>query len=491
MKKINLKVLIVFNIIFIYHIFMDFLSVKSASINLFYKFVSLIIIAIVSNIIIIFFQRKNFSVEKKFLIIALFIGISYIFISPLFKGIDEGVHFSRIYTFFTDSKTDKEGFFKIPYSFEKIIIASPKNAFFTRNLNTKISSELLEKDIRGGMIYTPISYLPYLLPVWILGILIKTNVVTLVFSTRFCGFLVYLVSSVYAIKTVPKRKDFIALFCLMPIVISSGATITGDLLTNSSIIVFFAIWYRLYLEKKQISKKDIILMVITGIITGCAKMIYVLEFLLLFFLPVECFGGKKSKKALILSVIVGIIGIATLINSFSAISSVNQSYSSFSLQHEFILKNPIRFLIILINSILSNYNFLCEFTTNYTILDIAYFRNSVLPILYLLGLLISIFNDGEVDLKLSTKKKSLIFIIGFIIIAVMYISLYLQWTSDYEIGGNYIDGMQSRYYIPVMLMLLICLKSNKEFLDLDKNIPYYISFWTNIAIIIDIMLEVI
>ena len=283
-----------------------------------------------------------------------------------------------------------------------------------------------------------------------------------------------------------------ALFCLMPIVLSSGATITADILTNSSIIVFVAIWYKLYYEKKQITLKDIVLIIICGILAGYAKMVYALEFLLIFFLPKECFGGTNKKKAKIIGIMVLIVAIATLINVFLAAGSIDNSYEGFKLQKEFVISNPLKFLLILFGNILRNWDFLYSFTTNYTILNYMFEPSQFAQLLYFIALIMCIYKE-EADLKLGKLKTFFIILIGIAIISLIYTSLYLQFTTETEggVGGTTILGMQSRYYIPVMLMFLVCLPSKKDTLNIDDNIPYYISLWVNITILINILLKVI
>ena len=488
-KKINIVMLIVFNLTILF--FLEDIILKRYD-DITPKFWLLMIVAVILNIIFILFSKKNFSPIKKFLIIAIFIGVGYIFISPLLRGIDEGAHFSRVYSFFLGAETTNEGVYKVPKIFCETAAIPEHGGNFSYLSKKIVDTDLVDADnMRGARLYTALSYLPFLLPVWILGFLIKTNIFAIVISARFFGFLVYLISSIYAIKIVPKRKDFMALFCLMPIVISSGATVTADLLTNSSIIVFIAIWYKLYYEKKKITVKDIVLIIICGILAGYAKMVYALEFLLIFFLPKECFGGTTKKKAKILGIMVGVVAVATLINVFLAANSMSNSYENFKLQKEFVLTHPLKFVAILFGNILSNYSFFYAFTTNQTILQNVFGPSQFIQFLYFIALLMCIYKE-EADLKLNKLKIFSILFIGFLIITIMYISLYLQWTSEQiGVGVNKVEGMQSRYYIPVMLMFLMCLPSKKDTLNIDENIPWYIALWVNVTILVRIMFIVI
>ena len=491
-KTINFKFLIICNLTIIFF-FRNFLFKNPIMDKDVVQMSVLLGIAVVLNVVVILFSKMEFSPTKKFLIAASFIGIGYILIAPILHGIDETAHFSRVYSFFLDSRTTDSGAYQLPKAILNAGSSLPEHGGNFSLVGTRIANDdLVEaENLRGARLYTPLSYLPYLIPVWVLGFLIKTNLFAIVTSARFFGFLLYLIASVYAIKTIPKRKDFMALFCLMPIVISSGCTINADLLTNCSMIVFIAIWYRLYYEKKQITIKDIVLIIITGILAGYAKMVYALEFLLIFFLPKECFGGTNKQKAKVLGIVIGVILAATLINVFLAAGSMDNSYEGFQLQKEFVLTHPLKFLAILAGNILGNYSFFYTFTTNFTILQNVFGPSQFVQLLYFIALLMCIFKE-EADLKLGTFTKISIMTIGLVIISMMCVSLYLQWTSEQiGVGVNQIEGMQSRYYIPVMLMFLISLASKKDTLNIDDNVPWFIAIWANITILINIMLLVV
>lgn len=65
-----------------------------------------------------------------------------------------------------------------------------------------------------------------------------------------------------------------AFLCLMPINLTLVTTFTGDLLTNSAILLFIAYWYRLFEEKREIRKSEVTVLSVLGAISICCKIIY-------------------------------------------------------------------------------------------------------------------------------------------------------------------------------------------------------------------------
>ena len=179
-NKINFKFLILFNLTIIYFL-KDFIFNKFFTTRDITSVAFLIISDIILNIIVISFSKKNLSVIKKFLIIAVFIGVIYIFVSPLLKGIDECAHFSRVYSFFFDRKTTNGGDYKVP----KVILDGENNGDKFIFLNSKIVNDelVVNNDLKGARLYTPLSYLPFLIPVWIFRFFNKNK---LIFNCNIC-----------------------------------------------------------------------------------------------------------------------------------------------------------------------------------------------------------------------------------------------------------------------------------------------------------------
>lgn len=187
-KKIDFKFLALFNLTIIYFL-KDFIF-KVNYINLpsnkeeIIKIYSLIVIDVILNIIVILFSKKELSAIKKFLIISIFIGAGYIFVSPLLHGIDEGAHFSRVYSFFSEEEDKGEGDYFVPR--EIFVSASVfKAGGNLTDLKTKIINSDLVKanELKGARLYTPLSYLPFLIPVWILRFFNKNK---LIFNCNIC-----------------------------------------------------------------------------------------------------------------------------------------------------------------------------------------------------------------------------------------------------------------------------------------------------------------
>ena len=65
----------------------------------------------------------------------------------------------------------------------------------------------------------------------------------------------------------------------------------------------------------------------------------------------------------------------------------------------------------------------------------------------------------------TSEHKLLYFLISFGVIFIVMLTMALAWTP---MGYEVIEGVQGRYYIPIIFLLLICLQNSKFYLK--KNI---------------------
>ena len=126
-----------------------------------------------------------------------------------------------------------------------------------------------------------------------------------------------------------------------------------------------------------------------------------------------------------------------------------------SLQMKYILKYPFRYAYLLLKMTIKNfirmffgYKALNElgYLTSFDILTIKliYFVN-------LIGLLLTSITNNEEN-KLNKKTKIIIGLAIFIIWLLICTALYLDWTP---VGSNIIEGVNARYFLPLLLYLIV------------------------------------
>lgn len=488
MKKDNMKIVIIY-------ILMAFFLILNITFNISKEGIcKIIIIAFLSIIatLITMYLNQNVSIEKKFLIIGTFIGVILVFAIPVLHGIDEVAHFYKAYSIFNEVETtyDEQGklMYKLPTAIDNA--SKIKRYSDVKNLQGQIISntETILTNTYGGIaLYSNIAYITYWIPMLICQNILKLPIVGVVLISRLFSFILWLLMSLYTIKIMPKRKEFMAFMCLIPINLTLVTTFTGDLLTNSAILLFIAYWYRLYEEKREIRKSEIIVISTLGCVSICCKIIYALLFLLVFLLPKENFKNKRH-KAIVISVIMFVMLIVAFLNLSIVGQDLLEAYPAIEHQKDWIINNLFGYISILVRTVITSIPaYIYQFTTgDGAMAQCSVSVSTAVSILYFIILIASLYIE-QIDIKWNKYAKYVIGVIISIIVLTICTSLYLQWTAtNFGIGYNYITGIQGRYFYP--LVALLALTNNKKKIDISKvwlwNGAIMINFYILLRIII-------
>ena len=469
------------------------MSLKFSTINIIKILAMLFITIITLAINYYFFEKKNIEVHKKFMICAMIFGFILIFINPILHGIDEGAHFFKVYSLICGTEdlynNQNELVDKVPKAiYNADCVKKYVDIFNVKNTKIDKNDYIIINEYIGAKLYSIFSYIPYLLPMLIFQKILNMDIIGVIYIGRICAFICWVLISTYTIKIIPRRKEFIAFLCLMPISLTLVTTYTGDLVTNSVILLFLAYWYRLYCEKRLISSKEIIIITILGIISASAKLVYSIIFFLLMILPIECFKNQKHKIKIIFLIIISII-VATFINLSIVGNDLINAYPKIKLQKEFILSNMAKYIWILISTIITNFPiYVCQFTTGkITMCHNAIRVNDVFSILYVAILIVSVLSEKS-EMNLKKSEKILISIIISLIVIIIFTSLYLQWTAtNYGIGANQVYGVQGRYFTPIVALFILA--NTKNDYKFDKKYLWTSVLLINIIIIFKIIIN--
>lgn len=432
------------------------------------------IVTYLSIFITISFYHFKLTIEKKFFILGLIFGLLLVFLIPLLHGIDETVHFYKVYSFFNNTNSNAT-YDNIPKTIIDVSHYNYYNNYFLKSIDN--NDTVVSEEFIGAKLYSPISYLFYLIPMFIFQKLINANIFCIIITGRLFGFLLWLIISTYIIKIIPKRKEFFAFLFLVPISLTLVTTFTGDLLTNLSVFLFISIWYNIYESDRKITKKEIILITILGIISVFCKVVYALLFFIILLLPDEKFTSKKSKIFISLTIF-GVLVISAFINLNIVGKDMIEAYPSIALQKNFILSHPFQYLFIFNKTLFINFPLYCfQFITGYdTMCQNSININSYISVLYIVIIGLSLFFDESI-IYLNRKSKLLLFVCIFAIVFILFTSLYIQWTgTNYGIGIDFIYGIQGRYFIP-LASLLIFVNCTKK-INVNKNY-----LWTLVILI--------
>lgn len=461
-----------------------------------------------------------------YLTFATIFGIAICVILPPFRGPDEAAHIFRLYEFskgdlLLDSGPGGNGFM-IPDDIQNVNIASFRdkstsigekfNNLYSVGSNTVSSSTF--QPFEGAGLYSPLSYIQYL-PWTFLGSYFTTNMFVFVVILRIVGFLALMGLVYAAIRITPVGKWLFATVGLLPMTLHQMSVISTDGLIIASTLLFIALtlYLRNYYSQKghdSDSKKRyifILLLGITALIISSKPGYWPILFCAVLIAP--SLSGVISKRLIFIPIIIaggmmsyvmwyGILsshGLSDMSHFFEQANSGSKLIGKKAVAKQII--NPLslskRFIFTYVvqkpEEMFKNYkgnrtvNFqptfvFSTFTGTFGSLEAIApaWMNFTVPLAIILSIFIApIGKSRAFQLKLRDRViSSLLIASSFMLISLIFL---VSWTSE---SMPFIFGVQGRYFIP-LLPLLVFILPRKKILDI-LPITHYSLLWSLIII---------
>lgn len=459
----------------------------------------------------------NLSINKIFTFLAIIFGVTFSILFPLGQIPDEITHINMIYE---DRNLDIE-FSDIDDNYTGYKNLNKKN----KKIDTSNYFDLSKRIDTDLKLTIPNLKIIRHFPQYIGTLIGETLSLPMFIYLTLCELLAlsfYIVICNIALKKMPFKKNLMMLIMLLPICIQQMASFSYDVVLNSFSFLFIAYILNLKFIKDKIKFSDIIKLIIFLLIIAICKLPYIILGLLIFILPANKFEFKLKSKvityeyikekikkhkyiyltilviALVFACIVAYKILAKIYIGKILLASIFNIIDTLSL-----FKRSIdMFLTYYLETIVGN---LGIFNVDTSLIFEVF--------VYISLLLVTFFNFKIVKGKLKankinfTKKDIIIIYITVILLIYIIILSMFEWTlyctkipgyktfniseiGDYITKLPYIGGVQGRYFIPVLPLILLPLNSVKITNKLVKINPivyqiiYYIIVFVYLVIIL-------
>lgn len=422
------------------------------------------------SILIISFKEDTAFI---FLLIAIPVGLTFmLFILPE-QVPDENVHFGKAYLTSQFNFTSA-GEFMITNKFNTFSITNyndilPKVFELDNYSNVKVSHDICN--------YNFILYIGPALAILITRIL-HLSVYFSFYAGRMVNLAIFLFFVYQAIKITPKAKWIFLVYCFNPMLLQQGMSYSADCMINSVCIFAVAYFFKLYYSNDAIENKDIfVVFFMIGFIL-ITKYVYLPIFGIYFLIINKLF--KINYKQFILCIVCCIgIGVFYYISlklneNQVQLASHTEYLKAMQVdqgkQIEFLAKSPKNIYYMLRDTLQHYGDFYVEsFTGKLGWLIISI--NDISVYIYYILLLGVMFFRG-ID-KIGILKRLWMILLGIIIMILVILGLYLQWTT---VGVFIAEGIQGRYFLPCILIISLALSYNKKMISSHKYVDYGIVF---------------
>ena len=431
------------------------------------SFINTVVFGIVISGLIYYAGKKNWKLENIYLLIVIPMGILFMIANPLGKVPDENMHARK-------AMAVSEGNF-ISKADERAYATHPMNpkleALVSRDISSYDEAEkimaLEETDEKVNMqynnmaLYAPICHMAPALGIAITR-LFGANLVIQCYAGRAFNMALAIFIMYMAIKIMPYKKHLLFFMGLLPISINLFASMSSDALAISFGSFYISYILHLKYEREKVTKKSKIALAIFSVIIALLKIVYIPLVFLMLLVPKDKFESKKSKIRFssIVIIISIILNVIWLIYCTRFLQEFNPGVDS-KAQTIGVLSKPFSYILIMFrtaNTYMQTFIVsLCgEGLGHYNV------QTSVIYVFSCIMLATVIFfakeEDEKIEFTIGTKIACCI--IFLVIAALIYTSLYVQWT---EYAKPVIKGVQARYFIPIMPLFAIVI-DNKNLL---------------------------
>lgn len=394
---------------------------------------------------------------KIYMIYAILFGLLYMFIMPFPSAPDENRHFLKIYGM-------TEGVF-----FPSDSVSLPGNLDFENQYDFKYDKVLQDidrcadygdmhwYDLSSTTLYFPLVYGPQTLGM-LLAKLFTHNIYALCFVARVFGYIFNVMMVLLAIRLMPFKKELIFMTAFLPIYMQESVSLAGDSVENALILVFVAY----IMAMRSGGEKRIWPLFVMGPLIGLCKMFYLPMVLLVLLTDT----GVREK--------IGVIAESLLLNGLWLLSASGQpshynSGADGKAQLKYIMSDLINYLEVLLRTAgYAGRTWLRQAMGG----NLGWIAVNVFMPFILIYLLMMIYYmlvpDGHV---ISGSFRTAVILIDLAVFLIVATGEYLQWT---KVGAALVDGIQGRYFVPLISVTMLCLINNK--IKLPQKYLYRILF---------------
>lgn len=435
------------------------------------------------------FIRKNVKIELLYLVCAVALGGLFFVFIPEFETPDEQRHIHTAYNvsnMILGYKYDDDIEMRV-IDYEQRFLADR----FDRNRYNEYVGQLIrgygvDNDETVMLGNTPLGVQKYLYFVSGVGItigrLLSFGTVPTYFLGSLLNYIFFVLVMFYSIKKIPIGKVAVLLIAILPMTLQQATSYSYDCVVISMGTLLVALSLKIAYSDKN-KKSEIAILIGTMLLFIPVKSCAYSMLALIVLIPIRKLWKKERKTSRIL--LTGLVFsycavIIPIIFNFlfpSEDAGMMSGYIEWANEPGYtigqLLSNPKRCLNIIYSTILTNISYYIHTMVGgylgWLVIPIPWFVTLIL----LTTLFISIMKTEDDNINISTKSRCLLGSVCIISICFVMAGLLFSWTpASYTV----IQGVQGRYFIPILLLMLLAVRGN--WMTIKRNVPKYCVFAT-------------
>ena len=406
------------------------------------------VLAIATVIFVCVLAAIIFGLNEKVLMsgVLVTLGIVFFWLCPLGMAPDEGSHFLRAFEVSCLEPVSKHigetgsGGSILP---AMILEYEHETAEIDWNDTTEFT-------FGNTALYSPMSYVPQVIGIR-LARFFTNNVHAIFYAGRWGNFIASMMLCIAALWMVPYGRKVIFMAMLFPLSLQEMVSMAPDGFIIGLSMFLLAYVLGLGYREEKLKVKDFVILTIICIELSQCKIVYVVLLFLIFIIPKEKVGNLKRNIVLKLGVPAAavILNLIWLVISSGFLVEFQPGVDS-GPQIRYVLTHLPQYYLIAVRTTLVNGPFYINSMIGNSMGALNIGISGLMWIAFLILYVYEISTSHDMINFVRRRDKYIMLFIFFACVALIYTSLYVQWTPYKNFTVN---GVQGRYFIPIISLL--------------------------------------
>ncbi|MBQ2800710.1 MAG: DUF2142 domain-containing protein [Lachnospiraceae bacterium] len=315
----------------------------------------------------------------------------------------------------------------------------------------------------------------------ILARIFQLGYVQLLFLGRFLGLFVFALAVFFGMKKLPFGKATLYVLAMLPITLQQANSFSYDSILFSAALLFICYIISMAYSEEDIRPLEIIFSSILGVaIIYCKSGAYTPLVFAILLIPMKKFASKSAYYSFMGS-LSGAFLLGFLVKNVKVVNATAEATNkvmgiaeaitipNYSLSY--ILQNPMVLFDVINNTIADKTDFYIQSMLGQHLGWIQVELANVLVIAFAIILMLSAFRARGEKQYVTTGNKWWILVITCASAALVLIGMLVSWTPITYVS---VEGVQGRYFFPILLLGLMMLRNSKIIFDksADRAVAY-------------------
>ncbi|MCD8362393.1 MAG: DUF2142 domain-containing protein [Lachnospiraceae bacterium] len=333
---------------------------------------------------------------------------------------------------------------------------------------TMVETEV-NSNIQGSLLF----YAPAVLGMT-LARLLGLGTVPMLLLARYLNLLVFALIAWAGMRRLPFGKLTLFVLAVLPINMQQCTSFSHDAMVHGLVFLYACLCLEaIFSEQKLTGQRMLALEILALALIWCKSGSYAPLALLPLLIPAERYDGKR-RKWIGTAALIGIPALAFLLRNAATVTGIVSTTAATSVVGTsdgsayaagytlgYFLHDPLELVYMIANTILDKGGFYLESLVGYKLGWVEIETSQMLVIFFLFLLFLSILNVPGEQVYIRARQRFWMLILCAASAGLIVLGMLLSWTP---LGYVSVEGVQGRYFLPFMPVLLAACRNQLIYL---------------------------